>query len=130
MNREQKRALNKSIRKRGVPKDDAAAYVEIFANADAIRQNGTGEHTPAQEINEGDSVRINIDAVTSRQNYGRMSQNYKTFVDENKETVFTAHVEKTGSTTASRLISFKENPRWLFWSGDLIVINSEESNPV
>lgn len=48
-----------------------------------------------------------------------MAEAYKSFVEDNESVVFTAHVEKPN------MISFLEEPRWLFWSGDLDIV--EES---
>lgn len=113
MNREFRRNFVKQARKNGVSTKAAENYIDVA-------KNGTGEHTARQNINNGDLVKINIEAVKARQNYDKMSEKYKEFVDENKDTVFTAFVE------SDNLISFKENRAWLFWSGDLEVIQTPE----
>ena len=119
MNREQKRAFVKRAKKNGVPASDAKTYAEIISD-------GTGKHTPEQEISEGDKIRLNLDAIKSRQNYDKMSKPYKEFIESNPDTIFTAHIEH------GKLVSFVENPRWLFWSGDLVRVDSgvPESEPV
>lgn len=113
MNREQRRGLEKRIRKRGSSAQDAKAYVEIINNADAIRSGGTGQNTPPNSFQEGDKVHINLEAVKNRTNYERMSKPYKDFVESSEGVVYTAHVE------GKNMISLVECPRWLFWSGDL-----------
>lgn len=45
-----------------------------------------------------------------------MNPKYKEFVEANADTVFTAHLEK------DTLVSLKEQPEWIFWSGNLIRI--------
>lgn len=113
MNREQKRKFVKDAKKKGVKESEAKAYAEIISN-------GAGRNTDAQVISEDEKVMLDINAITSRKNYERMSDKYKEFVNGNSDKVFTAHVEH------QNLISFKEEPRWLFWSGDLIKVKNND----
>lgn len=108
MNREQRRKMVKTAVANGVNKEYAKAYAEI--------SKGTGLHTDAQLIEEDEKIKLNIPAIKSRKNYSVMNEKYKTFVEENANVVFTAHKENTN------LISLKEQPEWLFWSGDLIKV--------
>ena len=119
MNREQRRAMEKALRKNGMKTEDAKAYVQIVNNADAIRAGGVGENTPPKHIEEGEKIRLNICRIKARKNYDRMAQGYRDFVEAAGDTVFTAHVER------ENLISLAEEPRWLFWSGDLLKENEE-----
>lgn len=114
MNREQKRAFVKKAKKKGVSADAAKAYAEIISN-------GAGKTSPKQDIVEDEKVKLNVENLKARQNYARMSDPYKEFIDANVDTVFTAHVERP------TLISLKEEPKWLFWCGDLIKVRSDES---
>lgn len=113
MNRSQKRAFVKNARKNGMEKHKAEAFVEIM--------NGTGEHTEPQEIEEGEKVWLNIEAIKARKNYAHMSPMYKEFIEKSEGVVFTAHIEQGKKT----LISLIEEPKWLFWSGDLVRVNSD-----
>lgn len=112
MNREQRRRLVKIAVKNGMKKERAKAFAEIT--------KGTGEHTEAKSFNEDDKLMLDINAIKSRKNYPIMNPKYKEFVESNEGTVFTAHKENVN------MISLKEEPRWLFWSGDLIKINKED----
>lgn len=85
-----------------------------------IVNEGSGTPSPPQEIAEGDKVRLNIELVKTRKNYSRMAEGYKKFVEQNDGTVFTAHVER------ENMISMAEEPRWLFWSGDLIKVDNTQ----
>lgn len=116
MNREQRRALAKRAHENGMSRELAKTYSEIAG--------GTGEHTKPQDFNEGDKIRLNIKEIKARKNYNRMSKMYKEFVDSAGETVYTAHIERTN------LISLAEEPRWLFWSGDLIKVSNNEVSDV
>lgn len=116
MNREQKRALAKRAQKHGMSKELAKTYAEITS--------GTGEHTNPQTFEEGDRIRLNVKAIKARKNYERMSPMYKEFVETAGNTVYTAHIERTN------LISLTEEPKWLFWSGDLVKVADEETADV
>lgn len=113
INRAGKRAFTKTARKAGISKGDAEKYVFIV-------NEGSGTPSPPQEIAEGDKVRLNIELVKTRKNYSRMAEGYKKFVEQNDGTVFTAHVER------ENMISMAEEPRWLFWSGDLIKVDNTQ----
>lgn len=112
MNREQKRAFVKKAKKNGVGVNAAKAYAEIISG-------GAGKPSPKQDIVENEKVKLNIENLKARQNYDRMSDKYKEFVETNTDTIFTAHVEKP------TLVSLKEEPKWLFWCGDLIKVEEE-----
>lgn len=106
MNREERRAMVKHARKSGMTKTLARAYAEIAS--------GVGEHTKPNVFEEGDAVRLNVEAIKARKNYKILSPMYKEFVEAAGDTIYTAHIER------EYLISLKEEPKWLFWSGDLI----------
>ena len=113
MNRKERRNFVKKVRSKGVSKSTAEAYL-------AIREAGLDKPMLPSKISEDDKVRLNLERIQSRKNYDKMSDGYKSFVSENEGVIFTAHVEK------ENLISLKEYPAWLFWSGDLIKITEEE----
>lgn len=110
MNREQKRNFVKKATKKGMDKKLAKTFAESVGSI----------HSDPQDIEEGTKVKINIDLVKSRKNYANMSEKYKEFVESSTDQVFTAHIERRN------LISFVEEPKWLFWSGDLLVQKSAE----
>ena len=120
MNREQKRSLEKRLRKKGIKKERAQELVKKMNDADLIRQNGSGVPNPPRTFAEGDKVKMNLELIKSRVNYEKMSDDYKRFVEEHADEVFTAHVERTN------LISFMEEPRWLFGSGDLVKVELDD----
>lgn len=74
-----------------------------------------------EEIGEGDKVRLNVTRIKSRKGYAKLTEAYKAFVDVSKDEVFTAHVEM------KNMVSFVEEPRWLFWSGDLVKVTPGEA---
>lgn len=112
MNRAQRRNFVKNQRKKGISKNDATRFAKIISN-------GVGTYSEPNEIAEDDKVMINIDSVKARKNFELMSEKYKNFVNGAEGKVFTAHVERTNS------ISLKEEPKWLFWSGDLLKVDGD-----
>ena len=64
-------------------------------------------------IPEGAKVRLDVEKIKAGKNYVRMNPEYKEFVESSEGVTFTAHVEE------GCFVSLKENPKWLFWSGDL-----------
>lgn len=86
------------------------------ADAFARIAGGTGEHTPRQELLEGGKVRLNTEAIKARKNYEIMSPLYKEFVENAGDTIYTVHLER------EVLVSLVEEPKWLFWCGDLIKV--------
>ena len=118
MNRKQRRKMIKIATKNGVSKELAKAY--------AVISQGTGTHTEAKHFEEDDKLILDITAIKNRKNYPVMSQKYKDFVESSEGKIFTAHKENTN------MISLKEEPQWLFWSGDLIKVEevSEDAREV
>ena len=121
MNREQKRGLERKLRKKGYSEADAKKYVASAEALEEIRKSGSGEASPPKKFSEGDKVKLNIQRIKERKNYDRMLDGYKEFVNGNTDTVFTAHVER------ENMISMAEEPRWLFWSGDLDLVEKAEA---
>ena len=126
MNRDQKKTLERAYRKFGKSKSEAKKLSQQMYDIDKIRLAGTGDKTPPQKFQEDDKFMLDIELIKSRKNYERMNDAYKQFVADNDGKILTAHVEHGG------LISAKEEPRWLFWSGDLIKLkgNPEVANNV
>ena len=103
MNRKQKRDFINKARKKGIKKSDAIAYL------------ATQE---CSEIKEGDKVKLNVSKIKASPDYPIMRPDYKEFVEKNVEKIFTAHYEK------EVLVSLVEEPKWLFWRGNLIKVNN------
>lgn len=123
LNREERRSLARKARKKGATAKEAKNYVAIAENLDAIKKSGTDGTSHAQEISNGDKVKLNIDRIKARKNYSRMLDGYKQFVEENADRVFTANVE------SKNIITMLEDRRWLFWSGDLDIVEKKEQPP-
>lgn len=116
MNRDQKKMLEKAYRKSGKSRGEAKRIAQQMYDIDRIRLNGVGETSPPQKFQEDTKFKLDVDKIMARKNYERMNESYKQFLADNVDTIFTAHVDK------GHLISAKEEPKWLFWSGDLIKV--------
>lgn len=117
MNREQKRAFVKKAQRKGVSKKTAEAYAEIM-------DMGDGKVIEPQDIQEGERVKVNLEIIKARKNFENMNDKYKSFVETNSDKVYTAHLERP------TLISFVEEPSWLFYSGDLIRVGRCDDNVI
>ena len=110
MNREQRRKFTKRAKKRGLNE----RMTELYLSMD---REGLEKPAPPQKIKSGDKVMLDLERIKSRKNYDRMTDLYKEFVNASDGAVFTAKVER------ENLVSMEEDPRWLFWSGDLILVS-------
>ena len=117
MNREQKRAFVKNAHKKGMSKKQAENLLKITDTAG-------NTYTPPQPVNTGDKVTLKVDVLTSKKNYDIMNPAYKEFVEKSEGIVFTAVQEGT------KLIHLEEEPRWLFWCGDLNVVEAAAKDPL
>lgn len=114
MNRKTRRNFVKKARKKGISKNTAEAYI-------AIKEAGLDKLSLPKRFNEGDMVRIDVEKIMSRKDYERLNPKYREFIESNRDSVFTAHLER------DTLISFVEHPEWLFWSGILIKVEEENN---
>ena len=115
MNREQKRNLVKKVRKNGMSRKNAEKFAEI------VNQKGN-HYTPMQEVHTGDKVILKVDALKEKKNYGLMNPDYRSFVENSKGVVYTAVCER------AELIHMEEQPRWLFWCGDMDIVEHIETD--
>lgn len=116
MNREQKRAFVKNAHKKGMSKKQAENLLKITDTAG-------NTYTLPQPVNTGDKVTLKVDVLTSKKNYDIMNPAYKEFVEKSEGIVFTAVQEGT------KLVHLEEEPRWLFWCGDLNVVEAVAKDP-
>lgn len=112
MNRQQKRAFVKKAQSKGISKDAAKAYL-------AIREAGLDKLSLPKQFQEDDKVKLDVEKIKRRKDYKKLNPRYKEFVESNADTLFTVHLER------ETLISLKEQPEWLFWSGSLIKVKGD-----
>ena len=69
--------------------------------------------------NDGDKVKINYQQITGRKDWKRKLSNYKQFVKDNKDKIFTI-VKDSKYNAFVTLQEDTTDPKWMFWVGDLI----------
>ncbi len=95
---------------------DTKVLSQLYAT---LSELGIDSEFSEKEFKEDDKVLINTDQILNRSTMGKLSKPYLRFIRENNGKVFTVHLEKNG------LISLKEHPEWLFWSGDLYLAEDD-----
>ena len=114
MNRAQKRALVKRLKKRGMSEEAAKKLIEQVESGKLV--------LPDVRIVDGDKVKLNTKTITSREAYPGMQEAYREFVEANTDTVFTVNSDKPDSV----VVGLEEEPRWRFYTGDLIRVSDGE----
>lgn len=114
MNRKQRRKYEQQLRRKGVTQEDIAMFFKLLAAEN-------------RDLRDGDKVLINIERIQSHPNYGKMNPNYKQFLEDHKETVFTIPSVKKGfSKCFIELEEDTDDPKWLWCSDDLILVEEGE----
>lgn len=113
LNRSDRRKMGRRLRKTGISPEMA---IELFERRLA--------QFAAQPLQEGTKVRLNYDEIVNAPGYDKKVKPYKAFVEENRDKVFT--VAYDDKHTSGRMVVLAEDPslqQWLWWSGDLIVVD-------
>ena len=125
MNRAEKRNLAKRIKKMN-------KNLNLGLNKTQLEQYIKFKEMQAESIVlfEGDKVKIDYLGITSRADYERRRPEYRDFIENNKDTVFTVKYDEKYRHNPW-LVSLEEDttePRWLFTTSDLILIEKEKEN--
>lgn len=70
-------------------------------------------------IHDGDLVVLNVPQITGHKDYPHMREEYRQFVESNRNKIFVAHPYYARSGRFSAIIEL-EGTNWMFWCGDLI----------
>ncbi len=76
-------------------------------------------------LHDGDKVRLNVKQITERSDYAKTQMEYRDFVESSEGKIFTVRLYRKRSDGFSAVIELAEEPRWMFWHGDLIRVQSE-----
>lgn len=104
MNREQKREFIRRAKKRGVSEEQANLYLTLKSGFNTTK------------IKDGDKVKLDIKMIKSEKSYGDKHSEYKDFIEASEDVVYTVQIEDC----KGNFVSLRENPKWLFWTGNLI----------
>jgi ABC-type tungstate transport system permease subunit len=111
MNREEKRKVTKKLKSKGYTLDRINTYISYREKLES-----------SIILSEGDLVRIDINRIKEHPDYSKLSEKYKAFIANNTGREFTVEYDKN-HTNNPTLVCLKEDttdPKWLFWTGDLI----------
>ena len=123
MNRTDRRNLAKKIKKAnktlnlGWNKTQLKEYIQFKE-----------EQMSSISLFEGDKVKIDYVGITSRVDYDKRRPEYRTFIEENKDKIFTVLYDEKYRNNPW-LVSLEEDttePKWLFTTSELILCNNEE----
>lgn len=79
-------------------------------------------------IAEGTKVKLNIESIKAHSDYSKLPDTYKTWIEKNQDNVFTVEYDPKHEDNP-QLLCLKENiepVKWLFWEGDLIVLEEDK----
>lgn len=79
-------------------------------------------------IAEGTKVKLNMEKIKEDVNYPRLTDKYKTWIDDNQDKTFTVEYDPKHQKDP-QLLCLKENVepvKWLFFEGDLIVLEGDK----
>lgn len=114
MNREQKRKYAAALRKKGFSSESAKQIAKMKA-LDDIKP----------VIIAGDKVRLKYNSIIESPDYDKRLENYKKFVEENKDKVFTVEAYK-GYKKLFCFVEDETEVKWVFHKFDLEKV--EETN--
>ena len=107
MNRAQKRKYVIALRKKGFSLESAKRIAEMKALQDV-----------KPIISAGDKVRLKYDAITQSPDYDKRVENYKKFIEDNKDKVFTTE-SYNGYDQLFCFVEDETEVNWVFHEYDL-----------
>ncbi len=110
MNREQRRSFKKKYKK-GVREHAADRLNELSKELE-------------NPLRDGDCVQLNVDRITNRKDYAQTTEEYRSFVESSRDKVFTVRLYRKRADGFSAIIELVEEPKWLFWCGDLVLVKN------
>lgn len=113
INREQKRKYTQKLKAKGFNKQD----IDLFLRYKELSK--TSDVLP-----EGINVKLDIDNIKSHPDYEKLTEKYRNWVEENKDKTFTVEYDynKKSNPITVCLKEDESDPKWLFWVGDLKVV--------
>lgn len=109
MNRAQKRATDKKLRS-----------VKRYNQYKRLVEASMEQPATDDMLEEGEQVKINVDQIMEREEWDRLNPDYRTFVQQNRDTVFMAKIRRRSPGGYPVIIDLDGLDTWSFWSGDLI----------
>ena len=114
MNREDKRKFIKQFKEKGYSKKEIDQMVMLKEMMDNKKN-----------LQKGQKVKLNLERIMSHPDYHNHTEKYRSWVESHIDVIFTVEYDKA-HTDKPTLVCLKEDdskPKWLFWEGDLEVID-------
>jgi hypothetical protein len=130
-NRNDRRRYSKVLQKKGVSKLESDKVVKMYSIYNK-KQNDILSSAYKNYLVEGEKVKLNTNKIMRHPDYQRLVQEYREFVENNTNTIFTVvydNKDKENDNKPPHLICFEEDSRdkkWLFWDGDLLVFDEKD----
>jgi len=126
-NRDDVRALKKVLRRSGKTKEEADKIIDLTKVMTKAFDNEPQFRTK-ECLFEGDKVKLNIDKILAYPDWESRQEQYRDFVMDNVDTVFTVQYdEKYQSKPAVvKLLEDKSEQQWLFSDVDLLVLDESD----
>lgn len=109
MNRAQRRAADRKLR-------SVKGYAAHKRLIEASMKLGATEDM----LEDGEQVRLDVDRIMSRPEWERLNADYRAFVQEHRDTVFTVKIRRRSVGGYPVIVDLEGYDTWSFWSGDLI----------
>lgn len=116
MNRQQRRNLASTLRKKGLSNEDVQTVIKLKEAQDT-----------KQTLQPGDKVYLDIERIKQHPGWDDRRPEYKAFCESNVERTFTVECDGARKSN-SGLVCLAEDqtvPKWLFWPGDLKKVSDE-----
>lgn len=117
MNRSQRRATDKKLRS-----------VKGYNLYKKLVESSMKQPATDDMLEDGEQVKINVDQIMGRKEWDRLNPNYRAFVQQNRDTVFTAKIRRRSAGGYPVVIDLVGFDTWSFWSGDLIRMKKVQCN--
>ena len=125
-NRRQKRQAEKALKINGKTKEEINLMIDVINKANLLNMDDMPKFK--EYLLEGDKVKLNIEQIKSYSNWAAFNPQYREFVENNTDVIFTVEYDKTHEKTPF-LVCLKEDtgePKFLWWDGDLLVLDEKD----
>lgn len=115
MNRAQRRATDKKLRS-----------VKGYNLYKKLLEESMKLSATEDMLEDGEQVKINVEQIMGREEWNKLNSDYQAFVQQNRDTVFTARIRRRSPGGYPVIVDLDEFDTWSFWSGDLIRLKKKK----
>lgn len=126
-NREESRALKKVLLKSGKTEDEASNIIELTKKATRL-WDAEGKTRSKEFLFEGEQVKLNVDKMWNYPDWESRQEDYKRFVHDNVETIFTVKYSEDYKDKPGIVEIVKDGmvAIWRFVDDDLLVLDGSD----